>query len=65
MSRHSTHGRRSQSPRAIPSRHTNRVGEIFDREHHEVGTEIKAITYSAMSIAEEEQDADVFVIVDI
>ncbi|KAG2438545.1 hypothetical protein HXX76_005096 [Chlamydomonas incerta] len=40
-------------------------GERFDRSRHEVGTEIKAITYSAMSIAEREGDAEVFVIVDI
>ncbi|GLC61394.1 hypothetical protein PLESTB_001751400 [Pleodorina starrii] len=42
------------------------VGEAFDREVHEVGTEIKAITYSAMAISEERpDDAEVFVIVDI
>ncbi|GIL49951.1 hypothetical protein Vafri_6248, partial [Volvox africanus] len=40
-------------------------GETFDRERHEVGTEIKAITYSAMSIVERPEDTEVFVIVDI
>ncbi|GFR43523.1 hypothetical protein Agub_g4618, partial [Astrephomene gubernaculifera] len=40
-------------------------GETFDRTVHEVGTEIKAITYSAMSIGEREGDAEIFVIVDI
>ncbi|KAG2435499.1 hypothetical protein HYH02_011794 [Chlamydomonas schloesseri] len=40
-------------------------GERFDRARHEVGTEVKAITYSAMSISEQEGDAEVFVIVDI
>ncbi|GIM01884.1 hypothetical protein Vretimale_6669, partial [Volvox reticuliferus] len=32
-------------------------GEIFDREMHEIGTEIKAITYSAMSITEQPEDS--------
>jgi SHS2 domain-containing protein len=40
-------------------------GEIFDRTHHACGTEIKAITYSAMQINEMSGDAEVFVIVDI
>ena len=45
----------------------NRRGEKFDRQTHTCGTEIKAITYSAMQITEktEEGDAEVFVIVDI
>ncbi|PNH08121.1 Protein archease-like [Tetrabaena socialis] len=42
-----------------------RQGEVFERGRHEAGTEIKAITYSAMSIREGEGDAEVFVIVDI
>lgn len=40
-------------------------GEKFDRTRHEIGTEVKAITYSAMQIREQEGDAEVFVIVDI
>lgn len=40
-------------------------GEKFDRSRHECGTEVKAITYSAMQIREAEGDAEVFVIVDI
>lgn len=42
-----------------------RQGEHFDRERHAIGTEVKAITYSAMQIREESDDAEVFVIVDI
>ena len=42
-----------------------RRGEKFDRTRHEIGTEVKAITYSAMQIREQEGDAEVFVIVDI
>ena len=40
-------------------------GESFDRRRHASGTEIKAITYSAMQINEKEGDSEVFVIVDI
>ena len=42
-------------------------GDIFDRTVHESGTEIKAITYSAMDIIPEgpNQRAEVYVIVDI
>ncbi len=45
----------------------SRRGEKFDRQRHASGTEIKAITYSAMQVTErtEEGDAEVFVIVDI
>lgn len=45
-----------------------RRGEEFDRSKHEQGTEIKAITYSAMQIYDrqsEEKQCDVYVIVDI
>lgn len=42
-----------------------RRGEKFDRQRHECGTEVKAITYSAMQIREAQGDAEVFVIVDI
>ena len=41
------------------------VGETFELGRHPQGTEIKAITYSAMRITEEEGRADVLVIVDI
>ncbi|GAB4819211.1 hypothetical protein N2152v2_006257 [Parachlorella kessleri] len=40
-------------------------GEKFNRSRHACGTEVKAITYSAMQINEKEGDAEVFVIVDI
>ena len=42
-----------------------RRGATFDRGKHLAGTEVKAITYSAMQIVEREGDAEVFVIVDI
>ena len=42
-----------------------RQGEHFDRQRHAIGTEIKAITYSAMQIHEKPSDAEIFVIVDI
>jgi SHS2 domain-containing protein len=45
--------------------HLCRRGETFNRHRHVAGTEIKAITYSAMQIHEREGDAEVFVIVDI
>jgi len=42
------------------------VGEDFDKERHGgKGTEVKAITYSAMKIIVEEKRIDVFVIIDI
>ena len=40
-------------------------GEAFDPTRHAAGTEVKAITYSAMAIEEGEGAADVHVIVDI
>ncbi|KAI8465163.1 MAG: Archease domain-containing protein [Monoraphidium minutum] len=40
-------------------------GERFVRGRHEAGTEVKAITYSAMQIREQPGDCEVFVIVDI
>ena len=42
-----------------------RRGTTFDRQKHESGTEVKAITYSAMQINENEDDCELFVIVDI
>ena len=41
------------------------VGERFDRARHSAGTEVKAITYSAMQVNEAAGDAEVFVIIDI
>ncbi len=42
------------------------VGERFDREKHVLGTEVKAITYSAMQVNQSACGAyDVYVIVDI
>lgn len=40
-------------------------GATYDRTKHVQGTEIKAITYSAMQIHEKEDRSDLFVIVDI
>ena len=42
-----------------------RRGDIFDRQKHEPGTEVKAITYSAMQINEHSDKAELYVIVDI
>lgn len=43
----------------------HRSGGPFDRQRHASGTEVKAITYSAMQINEKPGDAEIFVIVDI
>ncbi len=40
-------------------------GETYDKSKHVPGTEIKAITYSAMQIHEKDGMAEVYVIVDI
>ena len=40
-------------------------GETFDLQKHPQGTEVKAITYSAMQINENANFAEVFVIIDI
>lgn len=40
-------------------------GQKFDPAKHESGTEVKAITYSAMKIVETPTESEVFVIVDI
>lgn len=41
-------------------------GEVFNLDKHPQGTEVKAITYSAMQIHDEQPDRkDVYVIVDI
>jgi SHS2 domain-containing protein len=43
----------------------DRRGETFALATHEQGTEVKAITYSAMQVTEKPNDAEIFVIVDI
>jgi hypothetical protein len=55
----------SLPPLAAHTHTARRRGEKFDRARHECGTEVKAITYSAMQIRQGEGDAEVFVIVDI
>uniref|UniRef100_A0A1D2AFN4 Archease domain-containing protein n=1 Tax=Auxenochlorella protothecoides TaxID=3075 RepID=A0A1D2AFN4_AUXPR len=40
-------------------------GDTFDRARHAAGTEIKAITYSAMEVVQNAERTDVYVIVDI
>jgi SHS2 domain-containing protein len=40
-------------------------GEVYDKSKHTPGTEVKAVTYSAMQIHETPERSDVFVIVDI
>ena len=43
----------------------NGFGETFDLSKHPQGTEVKAITYSAMQINEKPNFCEVFVIIDI
>ena len=45
--------------------HHSSSGEKFDLEKHPQGTEVKAITYSAMQIHEKADRCDLYVIVDI
>ena len=40
-------------------------GETFDLQKHPQGTEVKAITYSAMQVNENPNFCEVFVIIDI
>ncbi|KAK9862279.1 hypothetical protein WJX84_005309 [Apatococcus fuscideae] len=40
-------------------------GETFSKSQHVQGTEVKAITYSAMQVIETNQKTDIYVIVDI
>lgn len=42
-----------------------RQGALFDPAVHECGTEVKAITYSAMKVVQEAERTDAYVIVDI
>lgn len=49
----------------VRERCCRRNGETFDRQKHASGTEVKAITYSAMDVREQGDDVEVFVIVDI
>jgi SHS2 domain-containing protein len=41
------------------------IGEEFDKEKHEIGTEVKAITYSYMKIEEKEDLWNIEVVFDI
>lgn len=43
----------------------NRTGSLFDPAVHECGTEVKAITYSAMKVVQGSERTDAYVIVDI
>jgi SHS2 domain-containing protein len=46
--------------------HARGFGEDFDQERHGgQGTEVKAITYSAMQVLETDEKSDIFVIIDI
>ncbi len=40
-------------------------GEPFDKEKHEIGTEVKAITYSFMNIEEKEDKVEINIVFDI
>lgn len=40
-------------------------GEKFDKKKHEIGTEVKAITYSYMSIEEKKKEIEINVVFDI
>ena len=60
------HSRCLTDPAAPPSwTHAHSHGEPFDLAKHPQGTEIKAITYSAMQIHTDRPKNDVYVIVDI
>ena len=57
-------GRRQSNGRSIRAALVQLVAVCRLRKHH-LGTEIKAITYSAMQLHEKDGRADVYVIVDI
>ena len=57
-------GRRQSNGRSIRAALVQLVAVCRLRKHHP-GTEIKAITYSAMQLHEKDGRADVYVIVDI
>jgi SHS2 domain-containing protein len=40
-------------------------GEPFDRDKHEIGTEVKAITYSFMNIEETENKVEIDIVFDV
>ena len=42
-----------------------RRGEKFEKSRHVQGTEVKAITYSAMQVIETSDKTDIYVIIDI
>ncbi len=43
----------------------NLKGEIFNKKKHEIGTEVKAITYSFMEILEKEGKVEINIVFDI